>query len=84
MVQWFSPGFSACIQRFETRLTSGILLDAGMDWGVHGSSCAAARFDSVPDLNLVVFDRDLSLNVEFEIVQYIVFSIVRDSILIPT
>ena len=34
MVQWFLPGFSACIQRFETRLTSGILLDAGMSWRV--------------------------------------------------
>ena len=41
-------------------------------------------FDSVPDLNLVVFDCDSSLNVEFEIVRYIVFSIVRDSISIPT
>jgi len=31
-----------------------------------------------------VFDRDSSLNVKFEIVRYIVFSIVRDSISIPT
>ena len=65
-------------------LMSGILLDTDMGWGVHNLSSAAARFDSVPDLNLVVFDRDSSLNVEFEIVRYIVFSIVRDSISIPT
>jgi len=83
MVQWFLPGFSDCAQRFKTRLTSGILLDAGMGWRVHDSSCAAARFDSVPDLHLVVFDRDLTLNVEFEIVRYIVFSIVRENISIP-
>ena len=83
MVQWFSPGFLACIQRFETRLTSGILLDAAMSWRVQDLSCAAGRFDSVPDLNLVVFHRDSSSNVEFEIVRYIVFSIVRENILIP-
>ena len=71
MVQWFLPEFSDRTQRFETRLTSGIQLDAGMGWGVHDSSYAAARFNSVPDLNLVVFDRDLWLNVEFEIVRYI-------------
>ena len=70
MVQWFSPGFSDCTQQFETCLTSGILLDAGLGWGVHGSSCAAARFDSVSDLNLVVFDCDSLLNVKFEIVYY--------------
>ena len=63
---------------------SGILLDAGMSWEVQDLSCAAGRFVSVPDLNLVVFDRDSSLNVESEIVRYIVFSIVRDSISIPT
>ena len=84
MVQWFSPGFSDCTQRFETRLTSGILLCAGMGWGVLDSSCAAARFGSVPDLNLVVCDRDSSLNVDFEIVRYIVFGIVRENISIPT
>ena len=84
MVQWFSPGFSDCTQRFETRLTIGILLNAGMGWGVHDSSCAAARINSVSDLNLVVCDRDLTLSVEFEIVRYIVFSIVRDNISIPT
>ena len=50
------------------------------------SSCAAGRFDSDPDLILVVFDRDslLNLNVDFEIVRYIVFSIVQDNISIPT
>ena len=68
MVQWFSPGFSACTQQFETRLTSGILLDAGMSWEVQDFSCAAGRFDSIPVLNLDVFDRHSSLNVEFEIV----------------
>ena len=79
------PGFSACIQRFETRLTSGILLDTGMSWRVQDFlSSAAGRFDSVPDLNLVVFHRDSSSNVEFEIVRYIVFSIVRENISIPT
>ena len=77
MVQLFSPGFLACTQRFETRLTSGILSGAGMGWGLHDSSCVAGRFDSVPDLNLVVFDHDSSLNAEFEIVPYIVFRIVR-------
>ena len=80
MIHWFSPGFSDCTQRSKTRLMSSILLDADMGWGVH----AAARFDSVPDLNLVVCDRNSFLNVEFEIVQYIVFSIVRDNISIPT
>ena len=50
---------------------SGILLDAGMSWKVQVFSCAAGRFDSVPDLNLVVFHRDSSSNVDFEIVRYI-------------
>ena len=86
MVQWFSPGFSACVQRFETRLMSGILLalDAGMSWKVQVFYCAAGRFDPVPDLNVVVFHRDSSSNVDFEIVRYIIFSIVRDTISIPT
>ena len=67
MVQWFSPGFLDCTQRFETRLTSGIPLDAGMGWGVLDSSCAAARFSSVPDLNLDLCDRNLSLNVNLKL-----------------
>ena len=66
MVQYFSPGFLDCTQQFETRLTSGILLDAGMSWEVQDQSCAAVRFDSVPDLNLVVCDRVLSLNVSLK------------------
>ena len=84
MVQWFSPGFSACVHRFETRLMIGILLDAGVSWRVQVFSCAAGRFDPVPDLNVVVFHRDLSSNVDFEIVRYIIFSIVRHTISIPT
>ena len=76
MVQWFSPGFSACVHRFETRLMIGILLDAGVSWRVQVFSCAAGRLDPVPVLNLVVFHRDLSPNVDFEIVRYIIFSIV--------
>jgi len=84
MVQWFLPGFLDCAQRFKTRLTSGIILDAGIGWGVHDSSCAAARVDSVPDPNLVVCDCDSLLNVNFEIVQYMVFSIVQENISIPT
>ena len=62
MVHWFSPGFSACTHRFETRLTSGILFDAGMGWGAL-RFVLCCRFGSVPDLILVVCDRDLSLNV---------------------
>ena len=84
MVQWFSPGFSACVHRFETRLMIDILLDAGVSWRVQVFSCAAGRFDPVPDLNVVVFHRDSSSNVDFEIVRYIIFSIVRDTISIPT
>jgi len=34
MVQWFSPGLLAYTQQFETRFTSGILLDADMGWEV--------------------------------------------------
>ena len=52
MVQWFSPGFSACIQRFETRLTSGILLDAGMSWRVQDLfvlCCRQVRFCPRPE-----------------------------------
>ena len=37
------------------------------------------RFDSVPDLNLVVCDRDLLLNANVEIVRYIVFMDVRNT-----
>ena len=66
MVQWFLPGFLACIQRFETRLTSVILLDAGMSWRVQDLYCAAGRFDSIPVRNLVVFHRDLSSNVNLK------------------
>ena len=66
MVQWFSPEFLDCTQRFKTRITSSIPLDAGMGWGVLDSSCAAARFHSVPDLNLVVCDRVSSLNVDLK------------------
>ena len=84
MVQWFSPGFAACVHWFETRLMIGILLDAGVSWRVQVFSCAAGRFDPVPDLNVVVFHRDSSSNVDFEIVRYIIFSIVRDTISIPT
>ena len=84
MVQWFSPGFLDCTQRFKTRITSGILSDAGMSWEVQHESCAAVRFDYFSDLNLVVCDRDSTLNVEFEIIPCIVFSIVRDNISIPT
>jgi len=66
MVQWSSPGFLDCTQRFETRLTSGIPLDAGMGWGVLDLSCDAGRFDSGPDLNLVVCDSVSSLNVDLK------------------
>ena len=84
MVQWFLPGFSACINQFETCLTRGILLDADMSWREQDFSCATGSFDSDQDLTLVVFHHDLSSNVEFEIVRYIIFSIVRDTISIPT
>ena len=76
MVQWFSPGFSACVHRFETRLMIGILLDAGVSWRVQVFSCASDRLDPVPDLNVVVFHRDSSSNMDFEIAGYIIFSIV--------
>ena len=55
----------------------GIILDAGVSWRVQVFSCAAGKFDPVPDLNIVVFHRDSSSNVEFEIVRYIVLMIVR-------
>ena len=61
-----------------------LALDAGMGWEVQDWSCAAARFDSVPDLNLVVCDRLSMLNANFEIVRYIVFMIVRENVSIPT
>ena len=56
MVQWFSPGFSAYIQRFETRLTSGIILDAGMSWRVQDLfvlCCRQVRFCPRPESHCV-------------------------------
>jgi len=77
MVQWFSPGFSAYTQMFETLLMLiffGVLVWAGEDLN---SSCAAGLVLSHA-LNLVVFYRHSMSNVNFEIVQCIVFTIVRN------
>jgi len=74
MVQWFSPGFLACTQWFETHLMLASFWVLAWAGEYYDLSCAAGLVLSGA-LNLVFLNHDLSSNVKFEIIQYVVFTI---------
>ena len=84
MVQWFSPGFLDCTQRFETRITSGILLWI-LAWAGGARfvlCCSQVRFCPWPESCCLCLRLDVER--QFEIIRYTVFSIVCENRSIPT